>query len=525
MSDSTETTPSPCTSPRRFDPSAVPIAVHSDSYKFTHPEMYPPARAMSAYIEARRPFEGGDDHRVVHYGTRYLVERWLMRRWTHADVDAAEAFFATFNAGHTPHPVPKDLLARVVDEHDGWFPVTIDALPDGSVVYARTPQLVITAEGDFARLVTWLETVALQTIWYMSTVATHSRLTVSAIRDAFERSADPDAFWKLGSRLHDFGFRGCTSAEQAIMGGSAHLLNSDGTDTTVAAWYATHHLNGGRPIGSSIPATEHSVMTAWPTELGAVERVVDRYGAGVFATVADSYDYAGFLAGVVPAVAPRVKAKGGFHVVRPDSGDPVQCVVDGLRALERAYGATTNGRGFKVIDGAGVIQGDGIDRHVVAEILEAAMAAGYSAENCAFGMGAGLLQRLNRDTLGYACKLSWRQAPDGAEHDVMKVPRTDDAKASLPGRLDVVPAWFDREQGVPMPQVWPLDESPGGSMLHRVWDRGPVDGVFESFDDVRARVEREWRGLPPQAPLPVWSEALQARRAEVIAGMRARPSG
>lgn len=25
-------------------------------------------------------------------------------------------------------------------------------------------------------------------------------------------------------------------------------------------------LNGGRPVGQSIPATEHSVMTAWPTE-------------------------------------------------------------------------------------------------------------------------------------------------------------------------------------------------------------------------------------------------------------------
>jgi nicotinamide phosphoribosyltransferase len=42
----------------------------------------------------------------------------------------------------------------------------------------------------------------------------------------------------LGSRLHDFGFRGCTCVEQSIIGGCAHLLNFDGTDTMAAAYYA-----------------------------------------------------------------------------------------------------------------------------------------------------------------------------------------------------------------------------------------------------------------------------------------------
>lgn len=50
-----------------------------------------------------------------------------------------------------------------------------------------------------------------------------------------------------------------------MLGGVAHLLNFDGTDTLSAAYYAQFALNGGRPVGQSIPATEHSVMTAWPT--------------------------------------------------------------------------------------------------------------------------------------------------------------------------------------------------------------------------------------------------------------------
>lgn len=51
-------------------------------------------------------------------------------------------------------------------------------------------------------------------------------------------------------------------------------------------------LNGGRPVANSIPATEHSVMTAWPTEQAAIENMIDHFGTGIFACVMDSYDYA-----------------------------------------------------------------------------------------------------------------------------------------------------------------------------------------------------------------------------------------
>ena len=45
-------------------------------------------------------------------------------------------------------------------------------------------------------------------------------------------------------------------------------------------------------MGSSIPATEHSVMTAWHTEQAAIENMIDQFGGGMFACVMDSYDYA-----------------------------------------------------------------------------------------------------------------------------------------------------------------------------------------------------------------------------------------
>lgn len=45
-------------------------------------------------------------------------------------------------------------------------------------------------------------------------------------------------------------------------------------------------------MASSIPATEHSVMTAWPSEKAAIDNMIDQYGDGLFACVMDSYDYA-----------------------------------------------------------------------------------------------------------------------------------------------------------------------------------------------------------------------------------------
>lgn len=98
-----------------------------------------------------------------------------------------------------------------------------------------------------------------------------------------------------------------------------------------AAFYAQYKLNDGTPVGFSIPATEHSIMTAHSTEKKALERLLEKYGSGVCACVMDSYDYATALERVLPSVATLKGEKGGFLVLRPDSGDPVQVVLMALR--------------------------------------------------------------------------------------------------------------------------------------------------------------------------------------------------
>jgi len=63
---------------------------------------------------------------------------------------------------------------------------------------------------------------------------------------------------------------------------------------------------------------------------------------------------------------------------------------------------------------------------------------GWSADNVAFGMGGGLLQKLNRDTQKFAFKCSQVVVGNRAV-DVFKCPVTDNGKTSKAGRLSLVP--------------------------------------------------------------------------------------
>lgn len=133
-------------------------------------------------------------------------------------------------------------------------------------------------------------------------------------------------------------------------------------------------------------------------------QLLEQFGSGVCACVMDSYDYTNALEKVLPSVAKLKVEKGGFLVLRPDSGDPVKVVLQALeytclsllqltiRAAEKIFGSNINAKGYKVVCGVGVIQGDGIDINTLKDIVIAVEKAGFSAQNVAYGMGGGLLQ-------------------------------------------------------------------------------------------------------------------------------------
>jgi nicotinic acid phosphoribosyltransferase len=461
--------------------------------------MYPECEKMVAYGEFRRGYEKDTkDTRFVYYGIRHIMENYVAIPWTVEDVEMADKFYMHHNAGFTPYPFPKDLFLKFVNENNGYFPVKIESLKEGTVANVRVPCFQITAEAEYSRLVTFLETILTQ-VWYPATVATLSRRAHALIEQAFDKSVDEDAQFLVDSRLHDFGFRGCTSVEQSVVGGCAHLLNFTGSDTMSACFHAQFRLNNGKPVGTSIPATEHSVMTSWPSEEDAIRNMITHFGGdnAVFAVVMDSYDYVKALYEVIPKVKDQHEARGGLMVLRPDSGDPVECILQGLDAGEKTFGATVNSKGYKVVNRVSVIQGDGISISTIDRILNAAMAKGYSAQCVAFGMGGGLLQKVNRDTMSFATKLSYLIDSTGEVREIMKRPKTDGGKISFPGILKVV-----RVKG--QPTVFPAEaEVEGENLLELIYDHGPLrngtaktdadtDKMWDNFDTLRARVAEEW---------------------------------
>ena len=80
-----------------------------------------------------------NDSRLIVYGIRYIVKNYFERRWTSADVAKAAAFYSTHNAGQTQYPFPRELFESIVTDHGGYFPVRLEALPEGTVAHAGIP--------------------------------------------------------------------------------------------------------------------------------------------------------------------------------------------------------------------------------------------------------------------------------------------------------------------------------------------------------------------------------------------------
>ena len=454
------------------------LILNTDSYKYSHFAQYPPqTAAISAYVESR---PGGRHDHVLFFGLQMFLKEYLSRRVTMADVEEADALV-------TEHGLPfnREDWETLVTRHDGFMPLLIEALPEGMVVPTGTPLVQLrNTDPDFFWLPTFIETALLRSIWYPATVATVSYNVRKIITAALEKSCD-DYTDVLPFRLHDFGARGATSLEQAGLGGAAHLVNFLGTDTVSGIVYARKYY-GEHMAGFSIPAAEHSTMTAWgeERESEAYANMIDQFGGDdkLVAVVSDSYDLYRAVSEIWgKQLRSKVEEMGGTLVVRPDSGDPTVVPIDTIDMLGEIFGHATNAKGYKVLDSAvRVIQGDGVTPDTISIILDRMMERGWSAENIAFGMGGGLLQRVNRDTLRFAMKANGRQDTNGTWVGVNKDPRTDPGKASKRYRQAVIV-----ENGVPV--AVPLKElGDRRNLMEPVWRDGELLKDW-SFAEIRQR--------------------------------------
>lgn len=457
------------------------LLLNTDSYKTSHFNQYPPGTSsLVSYVEARA---GEGMQNVVFFGLQAALVEYLENPITKWDVDEAEAIIKGSGL-----PFNRAGFEDMIDRFGGYAPIGIDAIPEGSVVPRGTPLATIYNLGGPKTVwaISYFETLLLRSIWYPTTVASLSYAIRKGMQKWWQMTVDDANMSGILFALHDFGARGATSGESAAIGGLAHLLNFSGTDTLEANLAASQYYNAdGQVVGYSIPAAEHSTITAWGPnrETEAYRNILNEYPTGLVAVVSDSYDLFNALNNIWgDTLADEVRMRKGRVVIRPDSGDPIDITLKTVEALGAKFGFTVNSKGFKVLpDYIRMIQGDGVTPVTIDAILNNFMVHGWSAENIAFGMGGALLQQVNRDTLRFAMK-ACEIVIDGQRFPVAKMPSTDLSKSSKPWRQYVYQNGSDMFSS-------PVEDEEQGRRLDRNVFRAGKLTMRDDFSLIRSRVQ------------------------------------
>jgi nicotinamide phosphoribosyltransferase len=458
------------------------IILNTDSYKVSMLKQYPAGTTgVYSYIESR----GGRYDRTVMFGLQAFIKEYLLAPITQVDIDIADEILTAHG-----EPFPRAMWQHILDKHNGYLPVVIRSVAEGTVVPVSNVLATIeNTDPECFALTTWLETALLRAIWYPTTVATQSYTIKQVILDYLEKTGDPST---IDFKLHDFGARGVSSMESAGIGGASHLVNFMGTDTISGILFAREYYSAGI-AGFSIPAAEHSTITSWgrDNEVKAYENMLTQFArpGSILAVVSDSYDIYNATEKLWgEELRQKVIDSGATVVIRPDSGDPEIVCRKLVQILDQKFGSTVNSKGFKVLNNVRLIQGDGVNEHTIRCILGSFQVYGYSADNIAFGMGGALLQQVDRDTQRFAMKCS-SALINGEWVNVQKDPVTDSGKKSKAGRVTLWTSGGEFQSGVSAPKGW-TDKGMGWTdALEEVYRDGRLVKEI-TFEQVRANARK-----------------------------------
>lgn len=405
----------------------------SDSYKYSHFVQYPEnTKAIFSYLESR----GGQYDKVIFNGLKYYLDNYLdISNFADMTYDIVESLPVAEKHGIPFNEIGWHKLHQYINYNER-LPIQIRAVAE-NVTYPTNVALMTieNTHEDFFWLTNWLETLLMK-VWYPCTVATRAFHIKELLRRYYMLSSDNQE--AVNWAYHNFGDRGSSSVESALIGGLAHLSQFHGTDNFNAASY--HIMQGG--IAGSIPASEHSTVTSWgrENEFKFIRNYLELYkGKPIVACVLDSYNIYDAVNYVTSSLKPIIEsAEYPTLVMRPDSGNPVTVLHKILAIMDlNKVAFKTNSKGFKVWDKYRIIWGDGVNEDTIKTMLEILYMNKISAECIAFGSGGNLMQQLDRDTCKFAIKCSAVKIGDKWQ-DVYKQPVDAPDKVSKKGRLTTV---------------------------------------------------------------------------------------
>lgn len=508
----------------------------TDFYKVNHKFQYPEGTELvfSNFTPRSGKHFGRDVDGVVFLGLQKFILEHLLLDWQNNFFDVAfeEA------VGYYQSRIETSLGPGAIDFshvealHElGYLPLRIRALPEGTVVPFKVPMFTVeNTKPEFFWLTNYIETVMSSEIWKPSTVATIAR----EYRKILERYAEETGAPKemIPFSVHDFSMRGMSGRADAANSGVGHLLSFVGSDNipaidTCENFYFAEPQN--ELIGTSIPASEHSVMCAGgkEDEYETYKRFITQlYPNGLVGIVSDTWDLWKVLTEIAPSLKDEIMARDGKVVFRPDSGCPVKILTgyqehevlqgpantyftldrDGIvdkeiseneykgavQILWEQFGGTTNEKGYKELDShVGLIYGDSITMERCEEICQRLKDKGFSSGNVVFGVGSYTYQMITRDTFGMAMKATYCEI-NGVGKDIFKDPVTDDGlKKSAVGLLGV----FERQDG----SLWLIDKltwddvNSEDNLLKVVFEDGKIGkDNLQTLSQIRERVAQSF---------------------------------
>ena len=438
----------------------LPATLLCDFYKISHKAQYPNGTEIiySTWTPRSNKHFPSCDH-VVAFGPqgfsqKYLVDYFNVNFFNRPLLEVLREYrrVIKFALGVAdPDSSHIEELHRL-----GYLPIEVKALPEGTSVPMRVPMLTIrNTDKRFYWLTNYLETIASCEMWLPTTAATIAKRYRNILdKYAMETVGNTDFVPFQG---HDFSMRGMAGLEAAQLSGSGHLLSFVGTDTIPAIMYLEKYYNANiekELVGTSIPATEHSVMCAGgkEDEFETYRRLIeDVYPEGFISIVSDTWDLWNTITEILPRLKDKIMARDGKVVIRPDSGDPVKIICGDIGAYEERqfkgvvellweiFGGTVNEKGFKELDPhIGCIYGDAITPDRCIQICEQLKAKGFASTNMVYGIGSYTYQYNTRDTFGFALKSTMCRI-NGNSKKIFKDPVTDDGtKKSQTGVVAVI---------------------------------------------------------------------------------------
>ena len=374
---------------------SIPATLNSDHYKQQHRKMYSPHTEVVYSTWTPRKSRMEDVNKVVFFGLQYFIKDYLIDSFNKTFFNRPkEEVIAEFKRV-MKNTIGTDEASHWEALHDlGYLPLKIDALPEGTLTPIRVPMFTIeNTLPEFYWLTNFIETIMSTEIWKPMTSATIALQYRKICEKWSEKTCDDNSH--VDFQGHDFSMRGMAGVDAACSSGAGHLLSFKGTDTIPAVLWLEKYYNTDcekELIGTSIPATEHSVAETNIIEIQQelmkyhgpdfkeplmnygvyndeliklthkfskdniskedgvrelaeivyLNRLLDVYPSGIFSYVADTYNLWTVLTDILPILKNKIMCRNGKVVIRPDSGDPVD-ILCGLNTKGYYWSNGTDG--------------------------------------------------------------------------------------------------------------------------------------------------------------------------------------